>query len=140
MCAVGIYCCGAHGGPATRKAFPLRLVPDSDSGPRSPMLSQGETCDTVPAHKGGKTKWVFPSRRGLLPSFRSHPDPAAHDGIGVQAIIAVLRNAGGNPDSLDVPDAARAIAQEVSLLLPAVQDEGLHGVVPFTPDDGFFLV
>jgi hypothetical protein len=68
-------------------------------------------------------------------------DPAAQDGIGVQAIIAVLRKAGGDPDLLGVPDAARAIAQEVKLLLPAVQDElGLLGVASFTPEDGVFQI
>jgi len=79
---------------------------------------------------------------------------AVEHGIGVKAIIAVLRKAGGDPEAVvhDVgPDFGRAISSLNftmptdqhfgGLLVPAVHHElGLLGVAPFTPDDGFFVI
>ena len=80
---------------------------------------------------------------------------AVEHGIGVKAIIAVLRKAGGDPDLTVVHDVGPDFGGAISslnftmptdqhfggLLLPAVQHElGLLGVAPFTPDDGFFVI
>ena len=58
-----------------------------------------------------------------------------HEGIGVQAIMEVVRKAGGDPE---LPNPAGLISQEVKNFLPAVQHDdtvGLLGVAPLIPDD-----
>ena len=87
---------------------------------------------------------------------------AVEHGIGVQAIIAVLRKAGG--DHLPaVQDVGHEFGQDlmtinfamptdqhlglemkglIGLLVPAVHHETVDvlGVAPFTPDSGFFVI
>jgi len=90
---------------------------------------------------------------------------AVEHGIGVEAIIAVLRKAGGDPDLLPaVQDVGHEFGQAlmtinfamptdqhlglemkglIGLLLPAVQHNetvDLLGVQAFTPHDGFFVI
>ena len=77
---------------------------------------------------------------------------AVEHGIGVKAIIAVLRKAGGDPENfgpsiqdvlLNFSLEEKNFGQEVKagLLLPAVQEElGLLGVAPPDHDHGVFGV